>query len=374
MPAPRRAAPLLLVLLVLLGGCARPEAAPVVRPAIVTQAAGGGQAYEAYAGEVHAREEPPLAFRIAGKIARRLVDAGAHVQSGQALAELDSADVRLGSDASGAQLAVAQSDQALARAELQRYKELADRQLVSRSLFETRQAAYRAAAFRVQQARAQAAASGNQVAYAVLRAPRTGVISQRLAEAGQVVAAGQPVFVLAVDGAREVLISVPEQSLGRFQLGRDLSVELWTAPGKRFPGRLRELSPSADPVTRTYAARVSFDPQGTAVDLGQSARVYAPDAAGAAMRLPLSALTQKQGRPAVWVVDPRSARVHLTPVVIGAFAEDGVPVRSGIAPTDWVVAVGAHLLLEGEKVTAIDRNNRPVALATVDAPIASTAR
>lgn len=351
------------ILLAALGACSEDKPAPTVRPALVVQPGSGELGYEAYAGEVHAREEPQLAFRIAGKIARRMVDTGARVRAGQPLAELDAADVGLQSEASDAQLASARSDLALAQAELKRYRELVDRQLVSRSLYDTRVASMRAAEARVRQARAQSAASGNQVGYAVLRAPRDGVISQRLAEAGQVVAAGQAVFVLAIDGEREVMISVPEQSIARFHLGRDLAVELWADPGKRFPGKLRELSPAADPLTRTYAARVAFTSEGTPVELGQSARVYAQTAANSGMSLPLSSLTQSAGRPAVWVVDPSSRKVHLTTVTIGAYSESGVPVLSGLRPTDWVVAAGAHLLIEGEAVLPIDRDNRPVRVA-----------
>jgi multidrug efflux system membrane fusion protein len=318
---------------------------------------------ETFSGEVHAREEPQLAFRIPGKIVRRLVDAGARVTAGQALAELDPADARLQSEADRAALAAAEADLALARTELTRHKDLVARQLVSQSLYENRLATFRAAEARVRQARAQVSASGNQVGYAVLRAPQAGVIAQRLAEAGQVVAAGQAVFVLAVDGEREVLISVPEQSVAHFPVGRDLAVELWAEPGKRHPAKVREISPAADAQTRTFAARVGFDGTGSAVELGQSARVYAQTTSGSGMRLPLSALTQRQGRPAVWVVDPGKSTLHLTPVRTGPFAEDGVPILSGIAPTDWVVAAGAHLVREGEKIAPIDRDNRPVRLS-----------
>lgn len=352
-----------LALALSLAACGDDPAPAEVRPALVVQASSGELGYEAFPGEVHAREEPQLAFRIAGKISRRLVDAGARVKAGQALAELDPADVRLQSEADRAALASAQADLALAQSELQRYKNLVDKQLVSQSLYDNRVAALRAAESRVRQARAQVSASGNQVGYAVLRAPGAGVIAQRLAEAGQVVAAGQAVFVLAVDGEREVVISVPEQSISRFPVGRDLAVELWAEPGKRFPGKLREISPSADAQTRTFSARVGFDSAGTPVELGQSARVYAQTATGSGMRLPLSALTQSRGRPAVWVVDPATSTLHLTPIRTGAFGEDGVPVLSGLKPTDWVVAAGAHLVLEGEKIAPIDRDNRPVRLA-----------
>ena len=351
-----------LALALSLAACGNDPAPAEARPALVVQASSGELGYEAFAGEVHAREEPQLAFRIAGKISRRLVDAGARVKAGQALAELDPADVRLQSEADRAALASVQADLSLAQSEFQRYKNLVEKQLVSQSLYDNRVAALRAAESRVRQARAQVSASGNQVGYAVLRAPSDGVIALRLAEAGQVVAAGQAVFVLAVDGEREVAISVPEQSISRFTVGRDLAVELWAEPGKRFPGKLREISPSADAQTRTFSARVGFDSAGSPVELGQSARVYAQTAAGSGMRLPLSALTQSKGRPAVWVVDPATSTLRLTPIRTGAYGEDGVPVLSGLKPTDWVVAAGAHLVLEGEKIAPIDRDNRPVRL------------
>jgi multidrug efflux system membrane fusion protein len=357
----------LLLLPVLLAACAAPPAATAPRPAMVVRPVGGEVALEAYAGEVHAREEPTLGFRIPGKIARRLVDAGARVRSGQALAELDPSDVRLTSEAARAALASAQSDLALAKAEMQRYQNLADRQLVSRSLYDARVAALQAAQARVQQARAQSASSGNQVGYSVLRAPRDGVISQRLAEAGQVVAAGQPVFVLAADGEREVAISVPETGLERFAVGRELAVELWAKPGQRFPGVVRELAPSADPVTRTYAARVSFSAPPEDIELGQSARVYARVDGDTRLRVPLSALTQSGGQPAVWVVDPATKQVHSRRIVVGAYGEDGVPVLSGLRADDWIVAAGAHLLLENETVIPIDRDNRPVAVGVAGA-------
>ncbi|MBP8080631.1 MAG: efflux RND transporter periplasmic adaptor subunit [Arenimonas sp.] len=356
-PPLRLLAPLLALLL---SACFDEPPAVSVRPALVTQASSGALGHEAFAGEVRARQEPQLAFRVGGKIARRLVDAGAVVKSGQALAELDPSDLNLQSEASQAQLASARSDLSLAKAELQRYKQLADQQLVSRALYDSKVAAFQAAEARVRQAQSQAAVAGNQAAYAILRAPGDGVITESLAEAGQVVAAGQAVFVLALDGEREVLISVPEQSAAHFPVGRDLAVELWVEPGKRFPGKVRELSPSADSLTRTFAARVSFNTGGGAADLGQSARVYALASGSSGMSLPLSALTQRQGRPAVWVVEPRSATVHLTPVTVGPFGEDGVPVLSGIGPEDWVVAAGAHLLIEGERIAPIDRDNRPV--------------
>ena len=360
----------LLLSALLLSACAGTEPTQVVaRPAMVVQAGAAAVSASAFAGEVRARHEPVLAFRIAGKLAKRHVDVGARVQAGQVLAELDPADVALQLEAARAQQASAEADLALARAELERHRSLFERQLISRSLFETREAAFNASQARLRQAKAQAAASGNQASYAQLRAPSAGVIAQRLAEAGQVVAAGQTVFVLAVDGEREVAISVPEQSAAAFAPGRDLLVELWAAPGKRFAGRLREISPAADAASRTYAARVSLGEAEQALELGQSARVYALDATVAALALPLSALHAKDGQPAVWLVDPHTSRVRLTPVQIGAYRETDVPVTAGIAASDWVVAAGVHLLRDGQLIKPIDSKNRALTLATA-APVA----
>lgn len=360
-PSPARATVLLAAMLALAGCGGSEEVAAPARPAMVVQVEAAADAASAFAGEVRARQEPALAFRIGGKISRRLVDVGARVKAGQPLAELDAADVALQLEGARAQLASAEADLALAEAELERHRSLFEQQLVSKSLYDTRVSAQEAAAARVRQARAAAAASGNQAGYAVLRAPADGVVAQRLAEAGQVVAAGQTVFVLAQDGEREVAISIPEQSARDFAPGRPLAVELWSQPGKRLPATLREIAPAADPLARTYAARVSFD--GGDSDIGQSARVYALDEAGAALAVPLSALTQKDGRPAVWVVEPDTNTVRLQPVNIGAYGEKVVPVLAGLDPGDWVVAAGVHLLLEGQEIRPIDRDNRPLALS-----------
>jgi multidrug efflux system membrane fusion protein len=365
----------LMVGLLALVACGKdePEEGPA-RPAMVVQPGAAGAAASAYPGEVRAQHEPALAFRIGGKISRRLVDVGDRVKAGQALAELDAADVGLQLEAARAQLASAESDLALADSELERYKSLLDRQLVSRSLYDARVSAQQAAQARVRQAKAQAAVSGNQATYAVLRASKSGVIAQRQAEAGQVVAAGQTVFVLAEDGEREVAISVPEQSAADFVPGRELLVELWSAPGKRFPGRLREIAPAADPQARTFAARVSFDAGAGRAEIGQSARVYALADDSQALAVPLSALHEKDGQPALWVVDPATAKVSLREVKVGPYGEVSVPVLAGLEPGEWVVAAGVHLLLEGQRIKPIDRENRPVALAAAPAPAAADAR
>ena len=379
------AAALALITFLLLTACKDEPVAELARPALVVQPGAGIASASVYSGEVRALEEPQLSFRISGKIAKRFVDVGTAVKAGQPLAQLDASDVNLQAQSSQAALTSAQSDLALAKSELERYKALVDKQVVSRSLYETRVSAYAAAAARVKQARAGANVSANQTSYAVLRAPKDGVIAQRMAEAGQVVGAGQTIFVLATNGAREISISVSEQFVSQFQPGRKMQVELWAAPGKIFPATLREISPSADPLARTFAAKVSFKADGVKAEVGQSARVYVQDENDSKMSLPLSSIHQLNGKPAVWVLrklsppkdktldeeeqklltekNLREQQVHLVAVQIGPYGETSVPVLSGVSTSDWVVIAGVHLLREGQLVRAVDNNNREVATA-----------
>jgi multidrug efflux system membrane fusion protein len=348
----------------LLGGCGGPEAgADAPRPVLVVHPApSGGLGVEAFAGEVHARQESPLAFRVGGNLVRRLVDVGAHVRRGEVLAELDPGDLRLQAQASQAQLAAAEAELSRTAADRARYATLAQQQLVSRSALDAQDAAYKAAAGQVRALRAQRDVAGNAAGYSRLTAPRDGVIASREAEAGQVVAPGQPIFTLAGDGEREVAIAIPESEIQQVHAGQAALVELWSAQGRRLPGTIREIAPAADPQARTYAARVTLQGDAGAVELGQSARVYLQGGATQAPWVPLSAVQPAAGGgSALWVVDPATQRLRLVPVRLGPFGSEGVPVVSGVSPRDWIVAAGGHLLHEGERVAPMDRDNRPVA-------------
>ncbi len=358
--------------LALLAGCGHaPPAAEAPRPALVTRPLAPDLGAQAFAGTVIARAQSPLSFQIGGHLVRRLVDMGARVSKGQVLAQIDPRDVALQSDAAQAALNTAHADLTLAKAQRDRYQALAQRQAVSRAQLDSVENTFNAASARVTQAQAQYDAARNQAGYADLRAPADGVIAQRLAEAGQVVAAGQAIFVLAADGDREVQISIPEQRVARFKVGMPVQVELWTAQGKMIPGRIRELSPLADAQARTFAARVELPP-GVHVELGQSARVYASAGNGANLSVPLSALYEEHGKPALWVATPdgKTARdgaalatLHLRPVQLGPYGEDRVPVLSGIGANDWILAAGVHLVREGQQVEPVDRDDRPISFA-----------
>jgi multidrug efflux system membrane fusion protein len=176
------------------------------------------------------------------------------------------------------------------------------------------------------------------------------------------VAAGQTVFTLAADGEREVSISLPEQNYGRFKIGDPVSVELWTQREQRFPGRIRELSPAADPRSRTFAARIAFAAGKVPAELGQSARVFIASEHNVPLSVPLSALTAENGVTYVWRLQGDNT-LKRTPVQVGAYGQESVPVLSGLQASDWVVAAGVHVLHEGEQVRPVDRSNRAVKLA-----------
>jgi multidrug efflux system membrane fusion protein len=349
-----------------LAGCGgEAEVAEAPRPVLVVQPGSDGlAALSAFPGEIRAREESALSFRVGGSLVRRLVDVGDEVKRGDLLAELDPDDLRLQAGAAQAQLAAAEAQLVRASADRARFARLAEQQLVSRSALDAQNAAHAAALGQVRAARAQLDVARNQAAYAQLRAPRDGVIALRHVEAGQTVAPGQPVFTLAGSGAREVAIALPEARIRDFGVGQPVLVEPWNAAGRRLPGKIREIAPAADPQARTYAARVALAGEAeAAVELGQSARVYVRDVGqDHALRIPLSAIQRGAGgATAVWRVDPATGTLHLQPVRLGPFAADSAPVLQGLGSGDWIVAAGGHLLREGQRVAPVDRDNRPVA-------------
>ena len=364
------AASTMLAFAAMLAGCGERAAPPsTLRPVLVGHpdgaAVGAPEGLTAFAGEVRPREETSLSFRVGGKLLRRRVDVGDRVRRGDVLAELDPGDLQLQAQGLQAQAVAADAQLVRARADHDRYVALARDQLISRSVLDQATAALRAAEGQAHAARAQLALARNQAGYSQLRAPQDGAIASRQVEAGQVVAAGQPVFGLAADGGRDIVFALPESGIRDYAVGQPVRIELWSAQGRLLSGRIREIAPASDPQTRTYAARAAIDVDDAAtVDLGQSARVYIAQshAATAGLHLPLSALQRDdRGGTAVWVVDPRTRMAHRTPVTVGPYAENGVAVRGGVASTAWVVLAGGHLLREGEQVLPVDRTNRPVA-------------
>lgn len=350
-----------LLFALLLSGCEQAvEQELPPRPVLVAHPVPTHQGTASYPGEVMARHQPQLAFRVGGKVTRRLVQTGDRVKQGEVLAELDPADLQLQVQAMQAQLADAEAAVTLARAELERYRKLFERKLLSQSQLDSLQTALKSATARRQQAQSALNNARNQLQYAQLLAPQDGIIAATQAEAGQVVAAGQPVFVLAEDGPREVEFSVPEQSYAAFSLGQAVTVSLLNQPGVRLDGHIRELAQAADPRSRTYSARVSLG-EGQAA-LGQSARVHVRNPSGQAWLVPLSAVVAEAGQARVWLFDSASGRVHAQPIGMHGYDEQYALVEQGLQAADWVVQAGVHLLLEGQSVRALDPENRSLVI------------
>jgi len=352
--------PLLFVLALatLLAACSKADPAPdpvrAVRTVTVTSQTAGGS-FE-YAGEVRARTESRLGFRVGGKMLRRAVDLGDAVKAGQVLAQLDPQDLRLGQDAARAVVAVAQASFDQNAADFKRYKDLHDQGFIGAAELERRESALKTARAQLDQAKAQSGVQGNQAAYATLVADASGVVTGIDAEPGMVVAAGASILRLAHDGPRDVVFSVPEDKVGLVKAMASqpgaFRVKLWGASAAPLPATLREISASADPATRTFLVKVDIGGgAATGVRLGQTAAVELalPPTAGV-MKLPLSALREEQGLSAVWLVDPASMTVRSQAVqVAGADGNDAV-IAGGLAPGQIVVTAGVHVLSPGQKV------------------------
>jgi multidrug efflux system membrane fusion protein len=345
---------LFLLLLLATTGC-RKTAAPVAeaRPVETIQIALTPDDQESsYTGDVRARWESALGFRVPGKVVSRLVDVGAKVTKGQLLAKLDPEDQRLGAEAARQQLVAARSDFEQAKADLSRYKDLFSKGFISAAEYDRRKWTYDTAAARLEQSTAQLELNRNQTAYTQLHSDIDGVVTAVQAEVGQVVTPGQSVVKVARLDQKEVAVNVPENRLTELKAANDVDITLWATPGKIYQGHIREVSPSADNVTRTYTVKVAVVDPDAAVQLGMTASVFlkrnGPHARVA--RLPLTALFQSGNQPAVWVIDPKTNQVALKPVQIGRYTQDYVTVVSGLNEGDRVVRAGVHKLNPGETV------------------------
>ncbi|MEO8383919.1 MAG: efflux RND transporter periplasmic adaptor subunit [Betaproteobacteria bacterium] len=345
-----------------LTGCAKQDSATaIIRPALAYKIpATSGVESEVFAGDIHARIEADHAFRVAGKISQRLVDAGATVKKGQALARIDPQDVRFAAVAGKAQVAAQMTESDFADAELKRFQDLFNKGFVSKSALDQKVNLANAAKARLDAARAQSNVSINQESYATLLAETDGIVTQVMIEAGQVIAAGQPIMKIANPREKELAISVPESKFGDFKgkgaAPRELRVALWSNPDKYYKAKIREIGGTADPVTRTYAVRISLLEPDEAVQLGMSAyAVFVGANQADTVSVPLSALYVRDKTTGVWQIAP-DGKVALRPVTVVQYRETSAivkPDNGSLKPGDIIVAAGVHKLREGEIVKAI---------------------
>ncbi len=358
----------LLVAASVLSACSKPTPAeePVRAVKVITVGADSQHSSVEYSGEVRARVESRLGFRVAGKIIRRQVELGQRVRAGEVLAQLDPQDYKLTADSARAQLAAAATNRDLAAADFRRFKDLREQNFISSAELERRETTLKAAQAQFDQAQAQLSGQGNQLTYTTLVADVSGVVTAVDAEVGQVVAAGTPIVRIAQDGARDVVFSVPEDKVQAVHVGSTAQVLLWGSQ-QTSRGTVREVAASADPVTRTYSVKLTTDgkdvlPLGATVTVTTAAFAHEDTPV---IKLPTSALLRDGNGSAVWLLDSATMTVKLKAIDIATADGNAVVVRSGLEPGMQVVVAGVHVLQPGQKVSLYQA-------ARAEAPVAST--
>jgi len=351
---------------VALNACSKKEAgAPEPRPvvAVAVHADGNTAPVTSLPGEVQARYSTPLSFRVGGKIVERRVRLGDVVRNGQIVARLDPADAQKNAASAQAQLAAAEHSYKYAKQQLDRDQAQAKENLIAPAQLEQTTNAYASAAAQRDQAAQQAALSKDQLQYTTLVADHAGVITAEQADTGQNVSAGQAVYNLAWSGEVDVVCDVPESALAGLAVGQTANVTLGALPGRKFTARVRELSPAADPQSRTYRAKLTLDNPGPDVRLGMTADIAlsapAPSSASGAQGqhgfivLPATALFHDGTQPAVWVVRAADSMLELRRVTVVRYNERTIVISQGLKDGEHVVLQGVHTVSAGEKVRAI---------------------
>jgi RND family efflux transporter MFP subunit len=338
-----------------LAACSHPAPDPRTGPALVevTSVAGAAAPTRNFTGVVSARVQSDLGFRVPGKVIERLVDTGQVVRKGQPLMRIDRTDYGLSAQAAHNSVNAARARALQTAADEKRYRDLVSAGAVSVSRYDQAKADADAAKAQLDAALAQADVAVNAAGYSLIVADADGVVVETLAEPGQVVAAGQTVVKLAHAGPREATVNLPETI--RPAIGSMARATLFGGNGFTGNAHLRQLSDAADPQTRTFDARYVLEGAAAQAALGSTVSIAIPDGkAGAtsANQVPLSALYDNGHGQGVWVLTGSgdALKVHWTPVTVSALGEETATVTAGLAPGQRFVALGAHMLHEGQSV------------------------
>jgi len=321
--------------------------APLVRAATVQAAV---PATRSFTGIIAARVQSDLGFRVSGKVLQRLVDAGQSVKRGQPLMRIDPVDLKLAAQARQQAVAAARAHAKQTSEDEARYRDLRGSGAISASAYDQIKAAADAAKAQLSAAEADADVANHASGYAELVADGDGVVMETLAEPGQVVSAGQTVVRLAHAGPREAVVQLPETL--RPAIGSTAQAALFGKEGASVPASLRQLSDAADPLTRTFEARYVLQGELANAPLGTTVtvRIAAGTVAAQGVQVPMGALFDAGKGPGVWVIDGQSSKVSWRPVVVQRLDDDSARVAGQLKQGDRVVALGAHLLREGEPV------------------------
>ena len=326
-----------------------PEPIRPVRVAEVVKAGGGEEV--TLTGTVEAEDNISLAFRVGGQLIDRSVGVGDRVQAGDVVARLDAQTQRNAVDAARAQLAAAMAQLVEARNTIARYEPMLERGFVARQQFDRAVESRDAAEARVEAAEAQLRTAENQLSFTELVADASGTVTARGAEPGEVVAAGQMVLQLAREGGRDAVFDFPPRVKDSLAADTLIEVVSSTDPSSSATGRVREVSPQADRVTRTFEVRVGLANPPAAFRLGSTVIGKVPMGGGAeGLAIPAAALTRADGQPAVWIVDQDTQRVALRDIDVLGYELDAVFVGHGLAPGELVVTAGVQSLRPQQQV------------------------
>ena len=372
---PRTAVPLALCAVLLLSACQRAVEAPApeIRPVrAITVEPRSNAGIVALTGTVQAQTEINESFRIDGRLIERTVDIGDSVKPGQLIARLDPENEESGLQAARAGMAAARARLGEAQTNFTRMRDLIVESAVSRAQYDQAEAALKTAEAGVLTAQEQINLSQNRLSYTRLVSNVSGVVTARGPEPGEVVSAGRMIIQVARDGAREAVFDVPAQiknsapmnprivvttnkpGTPAADVSKDINVALAMDPGVSAIGRVREVSPRADPVTGTFAVRVRLidPPPGMLLGSTVTGRMQMPGAL--AIQVPATALMRAEGRTSVWVFDKASGTVSLRTIVLGAADANNVQVASGLKAGEVVVTAGTQALRPGQKVRLLE--------------------
>lgn len=338
---------------VLSAGCSSEEAEPqaeIVRPVLSIVVEPRTTRTLGFAGTVEPEFKADLAFRILGRIISRVVDVGDVVTKGETIASVDSAQLELSVQSAKADLASAQAQSANAAGSEERLRLLLASGSISQADYDSAKQAQETAAAYQKKSEAALAKAEEQLGYANLFSDFDGIVTATQAEVGQTVAAGQTVVSVARSDVREAVVDVPDGQIGDIQVGSPFTVVLQSRPSVTAQGKVREIAPQSDAVTRTRRVRLTLTDPPTGFRLGSIVTVTRTLPVDPIIELPLSALLQRDGSDKVWVVDPTALTVASRDVKVGAKASGRFVVTEGLDAGMHVVTAGVNSLTDGQKV------------------------
>jgi RND family efflux transporter MFP subunit len=324
---------------------------PEIRP-VRTVIAAKGEVGETVilTGHVQAEDEPAFAFRIAGRMIERPVNVGDRVEAGQVLAKLDPENELNELRSAESTLTAAQAQLTYARGDFERQRQLLANGHAPRARFDQSQNALQSAQSQVDDAEARLRIARDRVSWTTLEADAPGTVTARGAEPGEVVQAGQMIVRLARQGGRDAVFDVPAQLLRSAPADSQITVRLTDDSSVMATGRVREVAPQADPVTRTFEVKVGLSDPPEVMRLGATVTGSVKLESEPVIAIPATALTEQNRQPAVWIVDPKNLTVSMRNVELLRHDPGTVVIAQGLDTGDIVVTAGIQALHPGQKV------------------------